>query len=149
MFFLYYICYIGEYIQNRKVRLSEGELRAKELSDYLEKLKLPKKVWLSEDGSSVIPKIEYDQKSNQLVGIPQPLDKTNGCPVRNSFIAENAKVIEEYMKMPKASNIYFIMAQPIKENVPAMLLQAFGTDNTFTKEDVLKRWRYTKEILKK
>lgn len=41
------------------------------------------------------------------------------------------------------------MAQPIKAKSSPFLLQIFGTDNKFSANDVLKRWKFTVTELKK
>lgn len=66
-------------IHSDDIIAKEGELRVSELNAYLKKMNVEKKVWLSEDGTAIQPKITYDPKTNKLVGLVPPLD-TNGCP---------------------------------------------------------------------
>lgn len=67
-------------IGNSKSTLVEGRLRCQELSEYLEKLKAVKSVWISEDATGIVSKITYDPKTNQLVGILLP-SNNRGCPI--------------------------------------------------------------------
>lgn len=127
----------------------EGRLRCKELSEYLEKLNAPKSVWLAEDASGIITKVSYDSTTNQMVGVVLPTNENTGMPVPFPYVPSNINEIEAYLKLPKASSVYAIIAQPIKENVPPFVLQIYGIDNTFTSTEVMKRWRHTKKELKK
>lgn len=68
-------------IEDNKTHVIEGDLRSEELSIYLEQQKTIKKVWLSEDATAIVPKITYDPKSNQLVGLLLPFNET-GCPIK-------------------------------------------------------------------
>lgn len=55
-------------INESKSRIVEGKLRCEELRDYLTERKASTDVWLSEDASGIISKIQYDPTSNQLIG---------------------------------------------------------------------------------
>lgn len=138
------------YIQKKKLQVFEGQLRIKELKAYLIKIKAPLCVWLSEDGSGIVPKVDYDAKSNQLVGLTLPINELTGMPKQKSFLAISLQKIREYMQFgSKSTLIYMILAQPIKVKSPPFILQLFGTDNRFKKTDVLNRWKYTKIELEK
>lgn len=60
--------------------MNEGELRSKELAEFLEEHETKKIVWISEDATAINPKIKYDPKTNQIVGILLPTNE-NGLPV--------------------------------------------------------------------
>lgn len=68
----------GGYIHG-ETRINEGELRCKELLEYLNKMGVEKKVWLSEDATAITPKLTYDSKANQIVGLLLPLNR-DGLP---------------------------------------------------------------------
>lgn len=137
------------YINRKKKFVVEGELRCTELVEYLEKMNAPKRVWISEDAFGVVQRISYHSPTGQLVGLVLPVDPMTGMPIPSSFIPHTADDIAEQMKGPKASMVYIIMAQPIKEGVPPFVLQVFGSDNCFTTEIMLKRWNHTKDELAK
>lgn len=140
---------VMKYISEKKDHIIEGQLRSKELADYIEQVRAPKSVWLAEDGSSIIQKVAYDSKTEQMVGLVLPINQRNGMPISYSFIPKSVEDIEKQLENPMSSHIYLIMAQPIKENVPPFVLLAYGTDNRFIAKDVLKRWEYTKTELAK
>lgn len=127
----------------------EGDLRCKELSEHLEKIKAPKQVFLSEDASGLVRRIVYDVKTDQLIGLVLPLNSENGLPQMFSFIATSEDMINTLMQKQQSSLIYMIIAQPLQKNAPSFILQLFGTDNTFKQEDVTKRWDFTISELKK
>lgn len=66
-----------------------------------------------------------------------------------SFIAKNADAIKKCISESISRNVYVVMAQPIDERVPPFILQMYGTNGTFTAQDVVRRWHYTKLELEK
>lgn len=137
------------YINAYKSEVIEGQLRIKELKIYLESLKLEMVVWISEDGTSNVVKVEFDPKTNQMIGIVLPIDVTTGMPIPFTFLASSEEKIYKNMKCKKSTHAYIVMAQPIAKNVPAFVLQLFGTDNTFSTQNVLLRWKHTRSELEK
>lgn len=137
------------YISLFKTKIIEGELRCKELTHYLETLEVKKCVWLSEDASGIISKVEFDSKSNQMVGLVLPMNSSTGMPMPFTHLARTTEEIEKNMKKDKSSLVYVVMAQPLKKGVPPFLLQIFGTNNKFTAQNVLLRWKYTVDELRR
>lgn len=137
------------YIDKNKSRIIEGELRIKELKHYLDCLELEKCVWLSEDATAIITKVEFDPNSNQMVGIVLPTNTSTGMPIPFSYMASTEEEIYKNMKCNKSTNVYVVMAQPIAKKVPPFVLQLFGTDNKFKTSDVLLRWQHTRAELKR
>lgn len=131
------------YISQNKSRFIEGELRCSKLKSYLEILKLPLRVWLSEDATSIVSKIEFDSQTNQMVGIVLPMNSSTGMPIAFTYLAQNAEQIQSNMQKSKSSSVYIVMAQPLALNVPPFIIQLFGTDNKFKSQQVLMRWKYT------
>lgn len=137
------------YINQNKSTVVEGELRIKELSHYLESLNLEKNVWLSEDASGIVSKVEFDARTNQMIGLVLPVDPTTGMPMKFSFMASNEEEIKKNMhKCNQSTHIYLVMAQPLK-NVPPFVLQLYGSDNKFTTQNVLRRWDHTRSELER
>lgn len=136
-------------ISKRKEIVIEGELRCKQLVDYLEQSNYPKSVFLSEDASGVVKKVVYDSRTNQLVGLVLPFDSMNGMPQLFAFSVESAEEIKKFMELPTSHLIYIIVAEPLHKKARPFILQLFGTNNKFTAYDVLKRWQYTESELKK
>lgn len=127
----------------------EGEVRSKDLSDYLDKMGSPKIVWLSEDGTGIVSRVEYDSSTNQLVGLVLPLNDKTGIPIPYSFPADSQENIEAFMKKEKSKIVYIVMAQPLKEGIPPFLLQIFGTNNKFSADSVTRRHKFTIAELKR
>lgn len=141
---------VNEYLSEKGPTIKEGVLRSTELKEFLTKRKVPLKVWISEDATRMIPKINYDSNTNQLVGFNLPLNK-KGMPITNTYMARNANEIESHFLNDNnsvSSMAYTIMASPLSEKQPPFCLTLFGTDNKFNFKDVLNRWFYIKDKLK-
>lgn len=124
-------------------------MRCKQLATYLNEIKCPKYVFLSEDATGIVQKVSYDVYSNQLVGLVLPINASNGMPKMFSFEAKSAEDIEKYLKLPQSSYVYIIAAQPLKMGASPFILQIFGTNNKLKTPDVLNRWAHTKVELNK
>lgn len=108
----------------------------------------PKEIWLSEDGTSIVAKVSYDPITSQLIGLVLPTCQRTGMPISFTFAPQTMKDIKQQIEQNSLStHLYLVLAQPIKENVPPFILQAFGTDNKFKTSDVLNRWQHTKDQL--
>ncbi|XP_067210201.1 uncharacterized protein [Linepithema humile] len=140
---------ISRYLQENGQKIVEGELRCDQLKSYLRERNLPPTIWISEDATRITGKIQYDSSTNQLIGLVLPLNK-DGMPISYSFLARSAKEIEHHFSKEKtASLVYAIMAQPIAEHTGPFCLSLFGTDNKFTSQDVITRWKFVlKELAK-
>lgn len=137
------------YINENKSTVIEGELRIKELNHYLESLKLEKNVWISEDATGIVTKVEFDARTNQMIGLVLPVDPTTGMPIEMTYMATNEEEIKRNMQgCKKSTHVYIVMAQPLK-NVPPFIIQIFGTDNKFSTQNVLLRWKHTRCELEK
>lgn len=138
------------YIHKRKSTIIEGELRCKELAEYLEKLKAPKAVVISEDASGIVSKVSFDSATGQLIGLELPTDFKTGCPTPFTFIPHTMNEIENQIKNNRMSSlVYLVLAQPILDNAPPFVLQVFGTSNTFKSQNVYQRWKHTKDQLER
>lgn len=139
-------------IRDNQRRIIEGELRCEQLRKYLENLNAEKAVWISEDGSGIVSNVHYDSIFDQLVGYVLPFGQNTGSPIPFSFNARDADQIIEHMSNPNIQRsclVYLVMAQPLSGRTPPFVLQIFGSDNRFPKEDVVKRWEYTRDELAK
>lgn len=125
--------------------LTEGVVRIAALKEFLVKRNYPLRVFLSEDQTSVTGRIQYDTRSNNLVGFVLPLK--NGLPVLNHFKATTASHMEKiFQSATPATYLYAIMAQPLVNNAPAFCLCIFGSDSKFTHDDILKRWTFIEKL---
>lgn len=135
-------------INETKNSIIEGEIRGQALFDYLTERCAGSDVWLSEDASGIVPAIQYDSSSDQLIGMVLPMDKF-GCPQKYESTACNEDEIRKFVQYPKSTLVYVVMATPLKEGVPPFLLQMFGTNNTFTTANVVHRWNFIINDLKR
>lgn len=140
--------FIASYIQH-KPKIIEGEIRAKQLFEYLEHLNLRKCVWLCEDATGINSRIQYDPITNQLIGLALPINSITGMPVSFSYVFKSLEAAQMFINKPKSSLVYVVLAQPIMQNVPPFVLQIFGTDNKFTSVNVVNRWKHTTQELEK
>lgn len=109
-------------IGDSRERVIEGQLRIKELSSYLEKIGTEKTVWISEDATAIVPKVNYDVVSDSIVGLVLPIDEQTGCPIPLSHRASTTDEIVANMRKAKASYVYLVMAQPLDERFPPFVL---------------------------
>lgn len=142
---------VNRHIHKTNCHVVEGIPRFDELNRYLEERNHEKVVALSEDGTRIIGRIQYDKYTNQIIGFVLPLNKTNGLPVPFSFPARNAPEIMQHFSENNSTSVLVnvIMAQPISKNPPpAFCLLVYGTDNKYTADDVCNRWQYIVQKLK-
>lgn len=109
---------------------------------------MPKIVWLSEDATGILSKVEYDSPNNQLVGLVLPMDRRTGIPKSGTFQVKSFEEMKGHTDSTAKSTLaYIIVAQPIVENTPPFILSIYGTDNKFKAGDVLKRWKFVETEL--
>lgn len=136
-------------INDTKGRTLEGDLRCAALQSFLTMRNAGNDIWLCEDASGIVSKIQYDPTLDQLVGIVLPLDENNGCPRRYEFTARDEEEITNFMKHSKSTLVYVVMAIPLKQGIAPFILQIYGTDNKFKSIDVIRRWKHTLAELKR
>lgn len=95
---------ISRYINSSSCIITEGNCRAKELKTFLLSKNLPLVVWLSEDATRITTKIQYDAKSNQVVGFVLPVN-ANGMPIKNTYKATSLKNIVSYFETGQKSSL--------------------------------------------
>lgn len=140
----------NRYIHRSDHAVVEGVLRCDELLVYLKERNLPLWVCLSEDATSIENRIQYDARTNQIIGFVLPTSESNGMPVPLVFKARTAIEILRHFsdKNPVAKYVNTVMAQPIGD-APAFCIIVFGTINDYTAENVSKRWIYMEGELAK
>lgn len=129
----------------------EGVLRCKELKEYLINNNLPLFVSVSEDATSINNRVQYDKKTNQLVGFVLPLNE-NGMPMSHTYLARSVSEIEEHFlkhsdNISKLVNV--VMAQPLVNGYPAFCILIYGTNNAYKAKTVSQRWNFIKNELYK
>ena len=125
--------------------IHEGTFRFDELREHLDQYGAPRIVSLSEDATRVVGKIEYDSETDRCVGFVLPLNE-NSLPIVDSFIAVSFSAIENMFQQQSIAKYAFIyMAQPLCNNVPPVCLACLGTNNKFSAENVMPRWKFISE----
>lgn len=139
----------NRYIHRSDHAIIEGELRSEELLIYLKQKNQPMWVSLSEDGTRVDNRVQYDSRTNQLIGFILPMDQ-NGMPIPFCSKARTSTEILRHFSsnIPVAHFINTVMAKPIG-NAPAFCLLINGSNNRYSAQDVSKRWIYITQELKK
>lgn len=139
---------LNKFIQ-RTNKLVEGVLRAEDLLSYLKERNLPLFVSISEDGTRINGRVQYDPRLNQLVGFVLPTNNDTGMPVPLSYHARNtAEIVKHFCNDTNVANsVNTIMVQPIG-NAPPFCLLIYGTDGKYTADNVSSRWNHTVEKLK-
>lgn len=142
----------NRYVQESNCRVIEGVLRCEELVLYLKERNIKPLVALSEDATRIVGRIQYDIRTNQIIGFVSPLHESEGMPIPFSFPARSAQEIMDHFSGENAisSFINVIVAKPITiQRVPSFCLLLFGSNNDYTSFDVCNRWKYIVSELKK
>lgn len=138
----------NRYIRSSGCNITEGILRNEELAVYLGERSLAPVVCISEDATRISGRVQYDSKSNQLVGFVLPLNDETGSPIPFAFPARDSEEILHHFSNNNtvSSFLNVIMAQPMAK-VPPFCLMIYGSDNKYTSLDVTKRWKYVEDQL--
>lgn len=97
---------VSRMINSQADSLIEGRCRGEELKQFLRARNLTSHVWLSEDATRITGRIQYDSRSNQLIGFVLPFD-INGMPVAFSFTATSAKAIQDHFLNNVAASLLY------------------------------------------
>lgn len=140
----------NRYIKSSQCIVVEGVLRCKELVEFLQERNLPLVVCLSEDATRITGRIQYDSKTNEIMGFTLPIDKATGMPTPSAYPARNAQEILNHFTNGNSISSYVvaIMAQPLA-HVPPFCLDIFSSDCVYSSTDIENRWLYiTGELAK-
>lgn len=143
-------CSADRYIRKKSNNVIEGVIRAKELAEYLKVRNLPPYVCLSEDETGIAGTVQYDSRTNELIGFVLPINEQNGMPIPHSFRARSATEILQHFVDDHAvgSNANVVMAQPLGRVAPFCLL-IYASDKKYTGENVADKWDFIKDELQK
>lgn len=131
---------IDKYVYKPENIVIEGELRSDELLAYLQGRKQPLWVVLSEDATVVDNRVQYDARTNQLIGFVLPTNEQTGMPIPFAFKTERLDdFVKHFGTATVASYINTVMARPIGD-APAFCLLLFGSDNRYNADIVANRW---------
>ena len=121
---------------------SEARFRFDESKIYLDSIQ-SQFVFLSEDCSGIIPRIEYDSIFDTFNGFGTPI--IDGKPLENAFRCQSFEQFKDLMEKHQRANLVNVhLLQPISPSNSVIsspvVLAAYGTDNKITSIDILKRW---------
>lgn len=130
----------NRYISKNDGYIVEGALRVHELQIYLKDRNIPPIVSISEDATRISGRIQYDSKSNEIVGFVLPVDKNIGMPIPHSYCARSAdEMLQHFGRDNSVANfVNVIMAQPLADVAPFCLM-VYGSDSKYSAEDVINR----------
>lgn len=141
---------INRYIYASHFHITEGILRTEELRNYLNEREFPNVVSLSEDATRIVGRVQYDSRTNQIVGFTLPTNRKTGMPIPFFFPARNVQEIIQHFTTGNVSGfLNVIMAQPVSKNSSPFCLLLYGTDSKYSAVDVKNRWKYIVSELKK
>jgi hypothetical protein len=132
-----------------KHQFIEGEFQYSRFQELVHPLGC-KYAFCGEDSTAVIPKVNYDSRSNSFVGFTLPLK--NGFPCCQFYSTDSLDELESWHnQMEKSSllNIHVIQALSSRNQITLspFLLAAYGTDNRYKAYDVLSRWSRIFDVL--
>ena len=123
----------------------EARFRFDESKAYLDSIQC-RFIYVSEDCSAIIPRIEYDSNSNNFNGFVTPI--VDGISMEKYFNCETFEELKFLFENTSRANLVSIhVIQPICDDgfpvqPSASVMSAYGTDNKVTSMDVLKRWLF-------
>ena len=117
--------------------IKDGEFRFQELLQHLNKHKCTKIVSVGKDATRLISRVNYDSTSDQLVGFILPVD-SSGLPKLDSFNAKEKHFSERII----AKYSFSYVVQPLRKLVPTFILACLSSDNQFTAENDMQKWKY-------
>ena len=133
---------IQRVVQSEYKHIGEGEFRFDDLVVHLESYGAQKVVAIAEDATRVIARADYDYETDRVVGFVLPCNDA-GLPLSDTFLATSLSAIEKmFASCELAKYAYAYVAQPVCLNVPPFCFACIGSNNRFTAEDVLQRWKY-------
>ncbi|KAF5299291.1 hypothetical protein FQA39_LY02464 [Lamprigera yunnana] len=118
-----------------------GTIRIESLKTYLLKRNLLLHIFVSEDQTAIVIRVQYDPKTNKMIGFAPPLSNKTGLLDIIKFVVKCVQDIEDAFKNEEiCGNVLVVMAQPFAEGHPAFSLLLFGSNNKFKGKDVLRRF---------
>ncbi|CAF1446682.1 unnamed protein product [Rotaria magnacalcarata] len=127
-------------IRNQEMRMTESELQFQLIKEHLKSNKC-NYVFIVEDATSSICRIDYDATSNSFIGFSSPL--IDGVPQSNFFQTENFEQLELWFnEIDKAKFINLYMLKSLVLSDPPFILAAYGSNNKAKAIEILKRWLF-------
>jgi hypothetical protein len=135
-----HISNVESLIRNQEMRMTESEFRFQLIKEHLKSNK-SNHVFIAEDATSSICRIDYDVTSNSFIGFSSPL--VDGVPQPNYFQTENFDQLELWFnEIDKAKFINLYMLKSLVLSDPPFILSAYGSNNKTKAIEILKRWLF-------
>ncbi|CAM4824847.1 unnamed protein product [Rotaria magnacalcarata] len=113
-------------IRNQEMRMTESEFQFQLIKEHLKSNKC-NYVFIVEDATSSICRIDYDATSNSFIGFSSPL--IDGVPQPNFFQTENFEQLELWFnEIDKAKFINLYMLKSLVLSDPPFILAAYGSN---------------------
>lgn len=136
-------------VKSAEKNIKRSKQESEQLSEFLSKRSYARKIWISEDGTRIVHRAQYDASTNQIVGFVSKLNQ-QGLPEISPFPANSAVQIGNYFETYPLSNYaYCIIAQPLIDKSPTVCVALFGSNNKFEATDVAYRWKWMTNETKK
>lgn len=130
-------------MQKRLEPIEVGIVDVNKIVKFLSDRNYPKHVIVSCDETRVSRKIEYDFKSDKLVGLTAPINQVTGFPdlseMKTSIPSE---ILETIGTRSLSSYVDVFMLKPLTPGSASMCITAIPTDNKYTKSDKLKQFNH-------
>lgn len=132
-----------QHLHDTHTRIIEGELRIGALKEFLKRTKSPPVVWLSEDATRIISKLQIDPSTGNMIGILLDKDDDTGMPITFQKSLDSVQNLKDLLENSCLTmNATVLMARPLKNGSPPFCLMVTGCDNKFTASSVTKRKKY-------
>lgn len=140
---------VQRHLRKYTTDIIEGALDIAGLKKYLEDNEYPLAVALCEDGTRITAATEYDCVQDSIRGLVAPFD-THGLPMRNVFVASTPHKVMEDLKNYSLGNYGYVqLALPLANGAAPYVLYHASSDNKFAYREVLNRWKYTEDLLRR
>lgn len=99
-------------------------------------------VWIAEDATAILTRVEYKSDDDQVIGFVSPLNPGTGLPEIKKFPATSVSVVHNYFEQgvhDRAKSVYALVAIPLNAKATPYVLVIFGTQNKFSHQNVLDR----------
>jgi len=83
---------LNKYLYNKRWYIEEREIDFNDLVQHLKERNASKIIWIAEDAICIMGKIEYDSRTNKVLGFVLPLK--NDLPDQNKYVATSVEAIQ-------------------------------------------------------
>ena len=137
---------LQSWVQQNGVDIVEGleslDKVAERMAKMYEEKKVDKLIFINEDATTVTVALEYKSSTQQIYGL-----------VRKRHFGGHPEEIDQLKATAakeRATHVYlYVGVNPFDENMPALPIGFFATDNKFKTQDVISNWKKITEVFTK